>query len=218
MADLQVATAPNTVRRESLSRRVFKRVMGWYMRTWHHLRVDGMEHLPPRGPALVLCNHTSLLDVPTLMAADPYPDTIVVVKSSMFKLPLVRQVLDAWGAISVDRDGRDTSGVRALLSALRAGRMVAMAGEGTRSRTGRLQPINPVLAKLAVTSGVPVIPLGIVGSFEALPRGALFPRRHPIYVRVGEPFTLPRGTSPTEAAQRIQDAIAALLPPERRPA
>src|SRR4051794_38080903 len=95
------------------ARRFFKRVLGWYLRHWHHLQLVGMENAPDHGPALALCNHASLLDVPAMMVADPYSDTTVVVKASLFKVPGVRQALQAWGAIAVDRDGRDTQGLRA---------------------------------------------------------------------------------------------------------
>jgi 1-acyl-sn-glycerol-3-phosphate acyltransferase len=187
------------------------------MRAWHALDVHGAEHLPPRGPALVLLNHASLLDVPALMALDPYPDTAMIAKASLFRVPLLGVLLRQWGAIPVERRGRDSSGVRALLSALREGRVVAVAAEGRRTRSGRLEAINPVLAKIAATADAPLIPLGIVGSFQALPPGAIVPRRRPVLIRVGHPFRLSRGTDPASAADRIQAEIAALLPPEQQP-
>jgi hypothetical protein len=61
------------------------------------------------------------------------------------------------------------------------------------------------------------VPLGISGSFAALPPGALIPRRRRVVLRVGPPFRLPRGTDPVSAAGRIQAEIAALLPPEQQP-
>jgi 1-acyl-sn-glycerol-3-phosphate acyltransferase len=203
--------------REPLLRRLARRALRGYMRLWHGLQLEGVEHLPPRGPALVLLNHASLLDVPALMALDPYPDTAMVAKASLLHVPLVGVLLHQWGAIPVERRGRDSSGVRALLTALRDGRVVAVAAEGRRTRSGHLEGINPVLAKIAATADVPLVPLGIVGSFKALPPGAFLPRRAPIVVRVGRPFRLPRGTDPATAADRIQAEIAALLPPEQQP-
>ncbi len=198
-------------------KRLAKLVLGVYMRAWHGMRVHGLENLPPRGPALVLVNHASMLDVTALMVADPYPDTVVVVKASLFKVPLVKQVLQSWGAIPVERQGRDVAGVRTLLTALREGHVVALAAEGTRTRSGRLQPINPVLARIAAGSEVPLIPVGIGGTFDAFPPGATLPRHLPVTVRIGKPFQLARGVSADDAAQRIRDEIAALLPPQQRP-
>lgn len=198
-------------------KRLARVVLAAYMRAWHRLEAHGLEHLPPSGPALVLTNHGSMLDVPALMAVDPYPNCAMVAKSSLFKYPLVRDVLRAWGAIPVDRDGRDFAGLRALLAALRQGRVVAIAAEGRRSRTGRLQPIHPVVARIAASAGVPIIPVGIAGSYAALPPGATFPRPRKVVVRVGRPFRLPPGTTSEEAIRRIGDEIMSLLPPEQHP-
>jgi len=205
------------VRRESWLRRVTRWLLRHYMRAWHHLELRGVEHLPPSGPALVLLNHASLLDVPALMVLDPYPNTILVAKASLFQVPLVGLLLRQWGAIPVERRGRDTSGVRAVFQALRAGCVVAVAAEGRRTRSGHLEPINPVLAKIATSADVPLVPLGIAGSFRALPPGAIFPRRKPIVVRVGPVFRLARGTERRLAAERIQAEIAAVLPAEQQP-
>lgn len=203
--------------RLSLGRRLVRALFGGYLRAWHQFRVEGYDLIPSTGPALVLTNHASLLDVPALMVADVYPDSALVAKASLFKLPIVRQALRAWGAIPVERQGRDTAGVRALLQALRAGRVVALAAEGHRSRTGRLQPINTVIARLATGAGVPLIPVGIAGTFRALPPGAMLPRRHPVVLRLGRPFRLERGMDDATAALRIQAEIAALLPPDQQP-
>jgi 1-acyl-sn-glycerol-3-phosphate acyltransferase len=198
-------------------RRLIKRVLRWYLRFWHGLEFQGAENLPPGGPALVLVNHNSVLDVLAMVAVDPFVESMGVAKASLFKIPLLRQLLAQWSAIPVQRAGRDTTAIRKIMSALRTGRIVAIAAEGTRSRTGRLLPINQVLARIAVRSGVPILPIGIIGSFEALPPGAIIPRRRKIIVRVGEAFELPAGMSDEEAQQRIYDAIAALLPPSHLP-
>jgi 1-acyl-sn-glycerol-3-phosphate acyltransferase len=188
------------------------------MRLWHRLEVRGQEHLPASGPALVLANHVSVLDVMALAAANPYPRATTVIKAPAFRLPLVKHLVAAWGAIPVARDGRDVAGARALLAALRAGWVVGIAAEGRRSRSGRLLPVNPVLARIAVRSGVPLVPVGIAGSFRALPPGAVVPRPRKIVLRVGPPFRLPPDATPEDAARQIRAAIAVLLPPEAPPA
>jgi 1-acyl-sn-glycerol-3-phosphate acyltransferase len=202
----------------SRTRRVIKAIFGPYMRLFHQLEIQGIENLPTHGPALIMLNHASLLDVPALMVVDPYPDTRTVVKASMFKLPLISWVLRQWGAIPVEREGRDSTGVRILLGHLRAGGVMAIAAEGRRTRSGHLEAINPVLARIAAGADVPVVPVGISGSFEAMPPGAVLPRPHKILVRVGPAFRFERGTDARTAAERIRREIAVLLPPEMRPA
>jgi 1-acyl-sn-glycerol-3-phosphate acyltransferase len=209
--------AQRQVPRTPLLRRIVKAILRLYLVPVHHVRLEDGHNLPATGPALILLNHASLLDVPVLMLLDPFPDTATVVKSSMFKLPLIGWVLRHWGAIPVDREGRDTSSVRSMLGVLRAGRPLAVAAEGRRTRRGHLEGINPVLARMAAGSGVPLIPVGIRGSYQALPPGALLPRPVPIVVKVGRPFTLDRTTDAETAARRIRDEIAALLPPDLQP-
>jgi 1-acyl-sn-glycerol-3-phosphate acyltransferase len=211
------ASAAAPPRRMPLTRRIIKPVLKAYLRLFHHLETEGFENVPARGPLIVVVNHASLLDVPVLMVADPYPDTATIVKASMFKIPLVSWFLKQWGAIPVERHGRDSSSVRSMLGVLRAGGVMAIAAEGTRSRTGHMSTINPVLARIAASADVPVLPVGIRGSFEALPAGAKFPRPRKIVVRVGKPFRFDKGTDAAVAAERIQREIAALLPAHMQP-
>jgi 1-acyl-sn-glycerol-3-phosphate acyltransferase len=200
-----------------IGRRAVKAIMGPYMRWYHHLELLDPENVPLAGPAIVVTNHASLLDVPALMVLDPFPNTATIVKASLFKVPVVSWFLRQWGAIPVERQGRDSTGVRAMLAHLRSGGVMAVAAEGRRTRSGRLEAINPVLARIAAGADVPILPLGISGSFDALPPGAVFPRPRSIVVRAGKPFRFERGTDAAQAAQRIQDEIAALLPPAMQP-
>lgn len=214
-----VPASPQAAQRKRvpLTRRLVKAVLGPYMRLYHGLEIRGTENLPPRGPMIVALNHASLLDVPALMVLDPYPDTATVVKASMFKVPLVSWFLRQWGAIAVERQGRDSTGVRNMLAVLRAGGVLAVAAEGRRTRSGRLQPINPVLARIAAGAGVPIVPVGIRGSYAALPPGAHVPRPCKILVCVGRVFRFEPGTDAATAAERIRREISALLPPEMQP-
>ena len=151
------------------------------------------------------------------MVADPYPDTATLVKQSMFNMPVISWFLKQWGAIPVERQGKDSTGVRRMLGVLRDGGVMAVAAEGTRTRSGHLGPINPVLARIAAGADVPVLPVGIRGSYEALPPGARLPRPKKIVVRVGKPFRFDKGTDATVAAERIRAEIAALLPSHMQP-
>src|SRR6266567_5942898 len=199
-------------RRMPLTRRIIKPILAAYLRLYHHLELEGFDNVLPRGPLIVVVNHASLLDVPVLMVADPYPDTATIVKASMFNMPVISWFLRQWGAIPVERQGRDSTSVRRMIGVLRDGGVMAIAAEGTRTRDGHLGPINPILARIAAGAGVPVLPVGIRGSYEALPPGAKWPRPKKIVVRVGKPFRFDTGTDASTAAERIRAEIAALLP------
>src|SRR5438477_334607 len=73
------------------------------------------------------------------------------------------------------------------------------------------------LELIAAGANVPIMPLGISGTFEAMPPGSIFPRPHKIVVRIGPTFRLARGTNAEAAAERIRSEIAAVLPPEMQP-
>jgi 1-acyl-sn-glycerol-3-phosphate acyltransferase len=132
-----------------------------------------------------------------------------------------------WGAVPVAREGRDMAAVRAIMEFLQKGRSVGIAAEGRRSRTGRLGPMQRVLVRIAVNAacrGVPVVPVVALGTYEALPPGAWFPRPHTIRVIVGDPIALQAWcgrkmdeSSLEEASSLIQVTLAQMLPPERRP-
>ena len=210
-------TRPDPVPPMPMFRRILKAILALYLRPYHRVELRGIDLVPAHGPVLVVLNHASLLDVPALMLLDPYPNTATVVKASMFKLPLIGWALRQWGAIPVEREGRDSASIRAMLGVLRNGGVLAVAAEGRRTRSGRLERINPVLARIAAQAGVPILPLGISGSYDALPPGAIFPKPKKILVQAGPPFHLARGTPQEVAAERIRSELAALLPAEMQP-
>jgi len=211
------STAPPVPVSLPFTRWAIKAILRLYMVPYHHLELVGAENIPPSGPILVVLNHASVLDVPALMVLDPFPNTSTVVKIEMFNMPVVGWFLHQWGAIPVEREGRDSASIRRMLGVLRAGGALAVAAEGTRTRSGRLEAINPVLARIAASADVPILPVGIGGSYAAMPPGARFPRPVKITVRVGPVFRLKHGAGGPEAAHRIQTEIARLLPPEMQP-
>lgn len=203
-------------------------VLGAYMRRYHHLNVQFSPDMPKKGPALFYTNHDSLLTTITLMVADPYyPQTIVPLKREFFNIPGVNNVLRAWGAIPVNRDGKDSEAFFRMLFLLKKGRTICIAGEGTRSPDGKLQPLDSsfiAFALICAKRGYPIVPLVEQGTFQALPKGAWFPKPYPIDLRSGErldlsPWVRERATLEvrTEVAQYMQRQLAALLSPWQRP-
>lgn len=196
-----------------------------YLRAVHDFRFRYHPDLPRGCSYIVVMSHTSLLDVPCLLAADPYdPPTAMVIKSAMVRVPLLGRILSAWGAIPVDRRGQDIAALRQIRKTLGEGRGICVAPSGTRSADGRLGPINPVLLRLILQSDVPVVPVAIVGSYECMPRHAKLPRPGKIYLDTGPEIDLRRfrgrRLSPAdleEAALVIRDGLAALLPDSMQP-
>ena len=95
--------------------------------------------------------------------------------------------------------------MKETLRRLRNGGIVTLFPEGTRSLDGELGPLKPGIAVLVARAGVPVVPAGIAGTFEAWPRSRLFPRPHPIRVHYGPPIF------PEEIAGMDPQAVTALI-------
>lgn len=207
---------------------VGRAILEFYMYKYHRLNVQLDPETPRKGPIVFLTNHDSNLTTVALMVTDPYyPQTIVPIKSELFSIPIVKTVLSAWGTIPVNRDGRDRDAVNMMLHSLREGRTVCLAPEGTRSKDGRLQPMDSSAVSfilICARRGYPVVPIVELGTYRALPKGAKIPLPYTISVRGGKPMDLSPWASQkatlelrTAAAQYIQDALAALLSPEQRP-
>lgn len=147
---------------------------------WH-----GLEQLRRDAPAVYIANHLSIVDVWIMLVLVP-PSTRFVAKQELFRIPIFGWALAASGFIPVNRKSR-AEAVRTLAEAgarIRAGRSVVLFPEGTRSRDGRLAPFKRGAFHLALSAGVPVVPVAITGSFQVMPAGTLAVRPGPVDVFV----------------------------------
>ena len=158
--------------------------LGW--RT--HIR--GAENLPDHGPAILCPNHTSVIDSFLLPAALPRRITFVG-KAEYLDDWKTKHLFPALGMIPIDRSGGDAS-ARALDAAagvLHRGELFGIYPEGTRSRDGRLHKGHTGPARLALRTGAPLVPVGILGTREIQPPGASAPRPfRPCEIRIGQPI------------------------------
>jgi 1-acyl-sn-glycerol-3-phosphate acyltransferase len=162
-----------------------------FARLYLNLTRDGIEHLPRRGPAIVVCNHASYMDAIILGSAAPRPIHFMVLRW-MYDLLLLRWFYWGMGTIPVRAEGQDSAAIKHALRALQAGRVVGIFPEGTRSADGRLSDARPGAAMLAAMSGAPVVPAFIDGARDTLPVGGGFPRPARVHVRFGPPLRFER--------------------------
>jgi 1-acyl-sn-glycerol-3-phosphate acyltransferase len=186
---------------------------------WFDLRVDGLEHLPASGPYLIAANHHNYLDGVVLGVTVPEPISFLVMPRVWRATPLHPIFHRNIRSIPIDLDRADVGALRRALQSLQEGRVVGIFPEGPFSVHGRLEPGLPGVALLALRSGVPVIPAGIRGTYEALEgRRGYIPRRVPIGVRFGPARCFSgdgshgRRSARSYVTRRIMDDIAALLP------
>lgn len=188
------------------------------------VQVEGRGSIPPTGAAILAANHLSFFDSVALLLASPRPVAFLGKAEYLHDWKTAR-LFTALGMIPVDRASRASS-ARALEGAaavLDGGGLFAIYPEGTRSPDGRLQPGRCGVAQLSITTGAPVIPVGILGTDRIQPPGARVPRPgRTAVVRIGAPVH-PDGYGGTARQRRralttdVMDAIATLIDQEPAP-
>ena len=190
----------------------FRSVMPFMAR----VHVRGAENVPDAGPFFMVANHESVLDPLIIQSCCPRV-LHTFTKSSQFKGRVWRWLLPRVRAFPVRRYQVDPQAVRIALRRLRAGEAVGVFPEGERAWDGVLQPFRRGTLRLLLRTGVPVVPAGISGSYDAWPRWSRSFRRGEIHVRFGEPLEFgvhdsrPKRDAALDGAEaRLRSAMLAL--------
>ena len=185
-------------------------------------RVVGAENVPRTGPLIVCPSHSGTLDPPLVPAFAPRSDSWSMAKSEYFKGGIVEVLFRWYHAFPVVRHTADRAALKRSFDLLKAGHALIIYPEGTRVESGVLANPEPGAGFIAQKAGCLVVPVGLSGTRECLPKGAHWPRRVPVTVTFGKPFLVaskrPDGTrvSHQEAADAIMVEIAELLPAQQR--
>ena len=199
-------------------------VVGALLKILIRRKVKGKENLPPNGAIIAVCNHVHLVD-PLIHIISILPrDSIFMAKEELFRtwpMPLFPLLMNIAEAYPVHRRGTLEEREEALRKAekvLAEGLVFGIYPEGTRSRTAKLKTAYHGVAKIALGSGAPLIPVGIYGT-EKL-KGIGWISRPEVTVSFGKPFNLPIvGAAPTnsqfqELTGFIMEQLCTVLPPE----
>ena len=167
----------------TVSRFVF-RLIGMLCFGYH---CQGRQHIPKQGGALICANHQSMLD-PALIGMASARHWRYVARKTLFIHPLFGWVLTMLDAIPLDRDGMGIKGIKATLKCLQSGAIVLIFPEGTRTKTGELQPLKGGFIAIARRARVPLIPCGFDGAYDSLPRGSGIPDFQRVRCTYGTPI------------------------------
>ena len=185
--------------------------------------VYGLENLPKEGSYVAAANHLGRLDAFYTYYYLDREDIILLAAEKYEHVPIISWLANQLNVIWVDRYNADFAAIREALKRIRAGGVLVLAPEGTRSKSGALQQAYAGGSYLAAKADLPIIPAAIIGSEDAKVFSQLRSLKRPhIVLRVGEPFKLPPLPNKDREAtleiytDEIMCHIAALLPPEYR--
>ena len=153
-------------------------------------RVNGLQNLPEQGPFVIAANHASYMDhfVMSLLVSHLNRKIHVLAKKEHFN-NIFKKIWHSYiGAIPIDREKGGKETLKQAIKALKEGKIIGVHPEGTRSLTGKPQKAKTGVAQLALKAKVPVIPIGLMGTFEILPKGKYIPKLKKAVMNIGKPM------------------------------
>lgn len=175
------------------ARFLFRTMVGWH--------VEGLQHVPDQGGAIVIANHTSWLDPPLLAMLFDRP-IYFMTKQELFRSRVLKPLLWRAGAFPVHRHAPDRRAIRLSIALLRRGYLLSVMPEGHRSRTGGLGTFHEGAALLAQHSQAWILPLAIRPGYGF---------RRPVRVVIGEPFRADTRATREEVTRRMYREVERLL-------
>jgi 1-acyl-sn-glycerol-3-phosphate acyltransferase len=169
------------------------------------IEIEGLDNVPPDGPAIVAPNHVSVLDSFFVPVCLPRRITYVG-KAEYLDSWKTKYLFPALGMIAIDRSGGDAAkaALDAAAGILERGELFGIYPEGTRSRDGVLHKGHTGVARLALRTGAPIIPVGLQGTVEVMPPHSRLPTPwHKVRVRFGRPIDAARRRAARPGQERL---------------
>ncbi len=183
------------------------------------VHVVGLQKLEVGRTYIFMSNHVSNLDPPLLMPAIP-GRTSVLVKKELFRIPILGRAMLMVSLVPVDRSDREAAfaSLRSAGDVLRSGIHLTTFPEGTRSPDGRLLPLKKGPFHVATETGVPIVPVTLLGTFEAMPKGRLAIRPGKVTIVFHEPIDPASFPNREDLIKAVRTSIESALPQNRRDA
>lgn len=183
------------------------------------IRVEGLENVPA-GVCIFVANHTSSADAPAVVGSIPRRVAILV-KESLFRIPIVGQAFRLAHFVPVDRADREgaMASIDTAVEALHGGTSFLIYPEGTRSDDGRLQAFKKGAFVMAIKAGVPIVPMACSGAHRIMGKRSLIIHPGEILVRFQPPIDASEYTfeQRDELNARVRASLAEALPGDQRP-
>jgi len=168
------------------------------------MRFKGSGNVPKNGPILVIANHQSFLDPVLVGLATPARRLNFLARKTLFPLPFIGKFIASVGSFPVDQEGAGIEGLKTTLDLLSKGRSVLIFPEGTRTRDGNIHDLKPGITLIIRKAKVPILPVGLAGPYDMLPKGSLFPRFVPLFLPVYRIFGIALSVGKPIDPQRYQ--------------
>lgn len=199
----------------------------WFCRLLFKIEFQGVENIPLEGACVITPNHVTYAD--PIWITIPMPRRVYYMAwSKPFQIPVLGLLMRMFGAFPVNLDvPGDASAQREAIELLRRGRALVIFPEGGRTRTGKLIPFKMGAFRLALSHGVPIIPVTIKGAEKIWPVGRILPRPGKLTITYHPPIEVERlqeeasrlelKEKARQLAREIHDVVAAALDPESLP-
>ena len=142
------------------------------LKIWNRFQAFGSENMPAQGGVIIASNHASFMDPPIVSCGLMHRYVRFMARDTLFKNRVGKWWAENIGVVSIDRNRGDVAAFKAALAILKAGGALCLFPEGTRTLDGNLQKPKAGIGFLIIKAGVPVLPVYVEGSFNALHKGA----------------------------------------------
>ncbi|MFC1704865.1 lysophospholipid acyltransferase family protein [Nanoarchaeota archaeon] len=154
-------------------------------------KINGLDNVPKGTGFIIAANHSSYLDhwiLGSVITSHLDKKIHYLAKKEHFDSFHQRIIHTYFGAIPIDREKGGKRALRFAVSGLKKGKIIGIYPEGTRTLTGKIQHGKTGVARLALAAKVPVLPIGLIGTFKILPKGKLKPNLKKAKVNIGKPM------------------------------
>ncbi len=192
-----------------MSYKIFKFIFWLFAKIYLRLKVVGKKNFPKSGGLIVASNHVSYLD-PVLVGVSASREINYMAKKELFENPIMSKLLWSWHVFPVKRDSADLFAIKEAMRRVKKGEGLMIFPEGTRQSGKEFGKPEEGVGFLVSKLNVPVIPVYVSGTDQALPKDAKFIKPKKVTVHFGQPISFERRTSYQDIAVKIMEEIKKL--------